>query len=82
MRLIDFFPCSVLHDVMGPYQLVAPNWRPPCPAHQHGGSDTPTVERDHWCAGWCCLDTQGYLMMLSQQRPTTTNIIIIANTTI
>ena len=69
----------VLHDVMGSYQLVAPNWRPLTLGQRSSGPGSDTGQqwrpRSVSSGAWCCLDTQGYLMMLSQQQPTTSNII-------
>ena len=73
----------VLHDVMGSYQLVAPNWRPLTLGQRSSGPGSDTGQR--WrprsvsSGAWCCLDTQGYLMMLGQQQPTTSNIITNTN---
>ena len=73
----------VLHDVMGSYQLVAPNWRPLTLGQRSSGPGSDTGQR--WrprsvsSVAWWCLGTQGYLMMLGQQQPTTSNIITNTN---
>ena len=62
---------NVLHDVMGPYQLVAPNWRPLtlAPGSQLGQA-VQAMERVQGPTHHS-LDTQGYLMMPSS--PTAAN---------
>ena len=56
-------------------QLVAPNWRPLTLVQPSSGSRLGVGHGACPASAWCCLDTQGYLMMLSQQQPTAANII-------